>query len=139
MSSPPPGYRPPRFPSLNVKTLADRTPEREHTLYYISDVVRFTILWTLIIYGVFHLGAVFVAMTVHSWTKSSWRLLWVVPIVYLLTAGLEGVFAGSLVGVVLGGVYKLGSYEMSTWIPCVWGAISVLVLIISSFSIQGGL
>lgn len=39
----------------------------------------------------------------------------------------------------LGAVYQAGYYEMNTWVPCIWGFISVLTLIISSFSIQGGL
>jgi hypothetical protein len=39
----------------------------------------------------------------------------------------------------LGAVYNAGYYEMNTWIPLVWAFVSVLVLIISSFSIQGGL
>lgn len=39
----------------------------------------------------------------------------------------------------LGAVYQAGYYEMNTWIPCTWGFINVLTLIISSFSIQGGL
>ena len=39
----------------------------------------------------------------------------------------------------LGAVYNAGGFRMSTWIPFVWSIISVLVLILSSFSIQGGL
>lgn len=39
----------------------------------------------------------------------------------------------------LGAVYNAGDFRMSTWIPFVWALISVLVLVISSFSIQGGL
>lgn len=39
----------------------------------------------------------------------------------------------------LGAVYKAGDFRMSTWIPLVWALINVLVLILSSFSIQGGL
>jgi hypothetical protein len=39
----------------------------------------------------------------------------------------------------LGAVYNAGYFRMSTWIPFVWSLINVLVLILSSFSIQGGL
>ncbi|KAI6767093.1 hypothetical protein HG531_011453 [Fusarium graminearum] len=138
-NTPPEGYQTPRFPSLNVQTLYDQTTDKRYTLYYILDVWRFTLLWTLIIYALFHLGAVLTAMFTHGWKKSSWRYLWAVPVIYLVVAGLEAVMAGSIVGLVLGAVYSAGYYEMNTWIPCTWGFINVLVLIISSFSIQGGL
>lgn len=97
---PPPNYETPAFPSLNVKTLQDLTPNRTYTLYYISDVWKFTVLWTLITYASFHLGAVLVALFNHGLKKSSWRFLWAVPITYLFIAGIEAIIAGSVVGVV---------------------------------------
>lgn len=39
----------------------------------------------------------------------------------------------------IGGVYNAGYFRMSTWIPFVWALINTLVLILSSFAIQGGL
>jgi hypothetical protein len=36
-------------------------------------------------------------------------------------------------------VYRAGDFNMSTAIPFVWGLINVLVLVISSFTMQGGL
>ena len=39
----------------------------------------------------------------------------------------------------LGAIYNAGGYKMSTWIPFIWSLVSLLVLIVSSFSIQGGL
>jgi hypothetical protein len=39
----------------------------------------------------------------------------------------------------IGGVYTAGYFRMSTWIPFSWGIINALVLILSSFAIQGGL
>ncbi|KAJ6446628.1 hypothetical protein O9K51_01401 [Purpureocillium lavendulum] len=138
-NNPPDGYRSPRFPSLNVRALTDPTKDHEFTLYYIKDVWKFTVTWTLITYALFHLGAVVVAMLTHRWKKSSWTYIWAVPLVYLITAGLEALLAGSVVGLMLGAVYHAGYYEMNTWIPCTWGFINALILIISSFSIQGGL
>ncbi|KAM5369281.1 hypothetical protein ACJZ2D_009102 [Fusarium nematophilum] len=138
-NDPPESYQTPRFPSLNVQTLYDTTADKRYTLYYILDVWRFTLIWTIIIYVCFHFGAVLIAMFTHGWKKSSWKYLWAVPVVYVIMAGLEAVLAGSIVGLILGAVYSAGYYEMNTWIPCTWGFINVLVLIISSFSIQGGL
>lgn len=39
----------------------------------------------------------------------------------------------------LAAVYNAGYIKMSTWIPFVWALVNVLVIILSSFSIQGGL
>lgn len=97
-NTPPKDYKTPRFPSLNVQTLYDTTDNKQFTLFYILDVWRFTLLWTLIIYAVFHMGAVLVAMFTHGWKKSSWRYLWAIPVIYLVMAGLEAVMAGSIVG-----------------------------------------
>lgn len=86
--------------------------------------------------------------------------MWMVPMVYMLVAGVEAVLAGSVVGLMcvrramffgnsgygalicscrLGAVYDAGSFKMSTIVPFLWALINVLVLIISSFAIQGGL
>lgn len=97
---PPATYSTPRFPSLNVQTLYDTTADKRYTLYYVLDVWRFTLMWTLVIYALFHMGAVLVAMFTHGWKKSSWKYLWAVPVVYLVMAGLEAVMAGSIVGLV---------------------------------------
>jgi hypothetical protein len=97
-NTPPKDYKTPRFPSLNVQTLYDTTDDKQFTLFYILDVWRFTLLWTLIIYACFHMGAVLVAMFTHGWKKSSWRYLWAIPVIYLVMAGLEAVMAGSIVG-----------------------------------------
>jgi hypothetical protein len=39
----------------------------------------------------------------------------------------------------VGAIYFNGRFHMSTWIPFIWGWINVLMLIVSSFTIQGGL
>ncbi len=39
----------------------------------------------------------------------------------------------------VGASYLVGDFNMSTWIPFVWGWVNVMVLIVSSFRIQGGL
>ncbi|MCJ1276552.1 hypothetical protein MMC21_004358 [Puttea exsequens] len=67
------------------------------------------------------------------------KVLWMVPVVYAFVAGVEAVLAGSVVGLILGAVYNAGGFKMSTWIPFVWSIVNILVLILSSFSIQGGL
>lgn len=59
----------------------------------------FILLWTLIIYALFHLGASTIALAMQvGKKKSNWKYLWMVPIIYLVVAGLEALFAGSIVG-----------------------------------------
>lgn len=69
------------------------------SLYNLADMWRFTVLWTLIIYAIFHLGAAGVALAMQVGRKgSNWKFLWMVPVVYLVVAGVEALFAGSIVG-----------------------------------------
>jgi len=60
-------------------------------------------------------------------------------LVYMVTGGLEALLGGSVVGLVLGAVYNAGYFRMSTWTPLLWGVINMLILVVSSFRIQGGL
>jgi hypothetical protein len=94
--------------------------------------------------------------------KRAWQYAWIIPLTYVLVAGIEALLSGSIVGLMsavpspskamawgvssitnsvcsLGAVYSAGYFKMSTWIPFVWGGINTLVLILSSFSFQGGL
>lgn len=59
--------------------------------------------------------------------------------VYVVMGALEALLAGTMVGLVLGAVYNGGYFAMSTWTPLLWGIINMLVLVVSSFRIQGGL
>ncbi|KAK4106798.1 hypothetical protein N658DRAFT_512535 [Parathielavia hyrcaniae] len=128
-------YTVPPFPSLFW-------PPQDSTviLYELDEMWKFTLFWTLIFYGLFHLGAVGVAVLMQGGKRmSSWKYLWLVPVVYALIAGAEALIAGTLVGLIVGATYIVGNFAMSTWIPFVWGWVNVLVLIVSSFRIQGGL
>ncbi|KAK0646175.1 hypothetical protein B0T16DRAFT_458124 [Cercophora newfieldiana] len=133
--SAPPGYTTPPFPSLHIPP-----QDPKWSLYTVSDIWRFTLLWTLILFGLFHLGAAGIAVLMQvGKRRSNWKYLWLVPLVYAMIAGVEAIMAGSVVGVIVGASYVAGNFTMSTWIPFVWGWVNVLVLIVSSFTIQGGL
>lgn len=129
----PPGYTTPPFPSLHWP------PEQaEWSLYHVYDAWRFTLIWTLILYAVFHSGAALLALAMQfriggrkEWAaggggrgrtrgdgaaaggggraggrhtarrrRSAWKYLWTIPLVYAAVAGIEAVFAGSIVGLV---------------------------------------
>jgi len=145
-------YNRPSFPSLYWPI--DPSPNAPRHLYYQSDIWRFTLYWTLLTYGAVHLSASLwaVLMQLRSVLATKTKPLvepnkfrqtllwvWMIPVGYLIVAGMEAVFAGSVVGLILGAVYKAGEFKMSTWMPLLWGLLNVSVLIVSSFSIQGGL
>ncbi|KAI0847913.1 hypothetical protein F5Y00DRAFT_240032 [Daldinia vernicosa] len=132
---PPNDYHSPKFPSLCWP------PQDPYcALYSVWDSWRYTLLWTLILYAVFHFGAVGIALAMQiGKPRFVWKYMLAVPAIYALVAGAEALFTGSIVGLVLGAVYISGCYQMPTWIPFIWGWINVLVLIVSSFTIQGGL
>ncbi|KAL2271756.1 hypothetical protein VTJ83DRAFT_1127 [Remersonia thermophila] len=128
-------YTVPPFPSLFWPPQTS-----EIILYELDEMWKFTLFWTLILYGLFHLGAVGVAVLMHGSKRfSNWKYLWLVPLVYSLIAGFEALIAGTLVGLIVGATYLVGGFAMSTWIPFIWGWVNVLVLLVSSFRIQGGL
>ncbi|KAI1634830.1 hypothetical protein F4809DRAFT_643126 [Biscogniauxia mediterranea] len=93
---PPDGYHSPRFPSLCWP------PEsRGCALYSVFDSWRFTLLWTLMLYALFHLGATGVALFMQVGKRRSvWKYLVAVPFVYFIIAGVEALVAGSIVGAV---------------------------------------
>ncbi|KAG9232037.1 hypothetical protein BJ875DRAFT_98495 [Amylocarpus encephaloides] len=132
------GYSTPSFPSLYWPYKAE--PGEANYLYHTSDIWRHTLLWTLIIFAVFHavVAAFAVAMQLGKGEKA-WKYVWIIPLFYALTAGVEALMAGSIVGLILGAVYSAGYFRMSTWIPFVWALINISILVLSSFSIQGGL
>ncbi|PLB33930.1 uncharacterized protein BDW47DRAFT_85397 [Aspergillus candidus] len=127
-------YQTPAFPSLYDPFPRPNT--QAFYLYYTQDIWRFTLYWTLIFYSASHLAVAAFALLMQGRT---WRICVAVPLVYIVIAGLEALLAGSIIGLVLGAVYEAGNFRMSTWIPIIWGGINVLVLILSSFPMQGGL
>jgi hypothetical protein len=90
-------YSTPPFPSLYWPYKAK--PGVAHYLYYFHDIWRYTILWTLIIFGVFHLVvAAFAVLMQIGKGKRAWQYVWAIPLIYALVAGVEALLAGSIVG-----------------------------------------
>ena len=148
----PQGYVTPKWPSLYWPIRAPLGAPAY--LYYTTDIWRFTLYWTLLQYSAVHIFASIwaVLMQLHSAftlrhkgyaastsVKQTLGWVWIVPVIYCVVGGIEALLAGSVVGLVLGAVYSAGNYKMSTWMPFLWGQVSVLVIILGSFSIQGGL
>lgn len=90
-------YATPPFPSLYWPYKAK--PGVANYLYYAQDIWRHTLLWTLIIYAVFHLVvAAFAVLMQLGKGKSAWQYVWIIPLTYALVAGVEALLAGSITG-----------------------------------------
>lgn len=87
-------YVTPKFPALYV-VLPLASPLEAKYLYYTSDAVQFTVLWTLILYVGTHLVTALYAV-IAQWPN--WKLVWAMPLLYGVVAGLEALLAGSIVG-----------------------------------------
>ncbi|KAH0833597.1 hypothetical protein AYO21_05276 [Fonsecaea monophora] len=163
-------YVTPDFPALYWPVHAN--PGEPQYLYFLSDIYRYTLYWTLLTMVAAH-GCVAVWAVLMQLASADQRRkylaspagralspknrillgggdsknpiaetlgwVWLVPVVYIVIGASEALLAGSLVGLVLGAVYNAGYFGMSTWTPLLWGIINMLVLVVSSFRIQGGL
>lgn len=104
-------------------------------LYYLGDIWRFTFYWTLIFFLSFHGCAALWASLMHrKFVGGFWILT-----TYFLVAGAQAAISGSLVGLMLGAVYRAGLFGMTTWIPLAWGAVQILYMVIRSYSMMSTL
>jgi hypothetical protein len=89
------GYLTPPFPSLHWPP-----QDKDWGLYGLHDMWRFTLLWTLIMFAIFHwsVAAIAVLMQVAK-SPSNWKFVWMVPVVYSVVAGTEALLAGSITGI----------------------------------------
>lgn len=88
-------YHTPSFPSLYDPMPYDH--KQAYYLYYTTDIWRFTLYWTLLFYGTFHLTVASCAVLTHC---RNWSVIWLVPLVYVVVASLQALMAGSIVGLV---------------------------------------
>ncbi|KAH6687300.1 hypothetical protein F5X68DRAFT_207143, partial [Plectosphaerella plurivora] len=96
---PPVGYVTPPFPSLTFQfpDISSTTVPRL-SLYYVYDIWRFTVLWTIIIFGVVHAASAVAAILMQGGKKRSWIYLLLAPFVYFAVSMVQGIFVGSIVG-----------------------------------------
>ncbi len=86
-------YVPPPFPSLYwpFPVGGDQT----RYLYDAGSIWRYTLYWTLVCVVGVHLAAAGYACMVQY---RNWKIIWVVPIIYLIIGGIEALIAGNVVG-----------------------------------------
>ena len=124
------GYFTPSFPSLHFPINSDAF--QTAYLYYIRDIWRFTLYWTIIFFASFHACAGIWAAAMHRKLIGG---LWIV-FTYLLVAVIQAVISGSLVGLMLGAIYRAGLFGMTTWVPFVWGGVQILFMVVRSYSMM---
>ncbi|CAG8496129.1 5445_t:CDS:2 [Ambispora gerdemannii] len=94
------------------------------------DVWRFTVIWTLIFYAVIYGAAGLWAWAVFY--RSRWSFM--LPIIFVAVALLTGLVGGTIVGYALKFFYQAGEFNMSTWVPFLWGLTQALVAVMGSYS-----
>lgn len=86
-------YEPPPFPSLYWPFPIGGT--QIAYLYDAHSIWRFTLYWTLICVVAIHIVAAGYAVVVQT---KNWKIIWIVPVVYVVIGGIEGLIAGNVVG-----------------------------------------
>ena len=89
----PADYTTPPFPSIWIP--AESITDDGSFLYYLGGIWRFTLLWTLIVYGTFHIIASAYAVFTQ---RQNLKYVWIVPGIFAVVAGVEALLAGSVVG-----------------------------------------
>jgi Putative transmembrane protein 170 len=89
----PADYHAPTFPSLYNPAFG--LLDGAYYLYDTHDIWRFTLFWTMVLYGSAHLAVALCAVAVQ-WRN--WRVIWPTPLIYAASGGLEALLAGSIVG-----------------------------------------
>ena len=86
-------YTTPQFPALYWPFPVGGT--QVAYLYDADDIWRFTLYWTYItIVGVHIIAALYACLT----QLRSWKVIWTIPVIYLLVGGIEATIAGNVVG-----------------------------------------
>lgn len=126
-------YKTPSFPSL-YWPINDRRYDTAF-LYFIEDIWKFTLYWTFIFNGAFYGGAGLYASLTH-WKRGGG--LWIFGI-YMLYAGVQGMIIGTVMGFLIGAIYRSGLFSMSTWVPMCCAVVQILLDVTMSYSMVGSI
>ncbi|AMD19833.1 HCL318Cp [Eremothecium sinecaudum] len=127
-SNAPLGYVTPDFPSLHFTNRNGVTPNI--FLYNLKDIWKFTVYWTLILFGIVYLIAGLVASFTHRRKAGG---VWIWP-VYLILGATHAVTVGSITGLIISSIYRAGLFSMSTWIPFCCAIAHALYILCSAIS-----
>ncbi|KAG2231804.1 hypothetical protein INT48_005459 [Thamnidium elegans] len=106
-----------------------------HSLYYLSDIWRFTFVWSLLFSLAIYLPAGIWAFIMLAKSRTlKWYILITIPFVFVLGGAITSFVTSSVIGVALSFVYNAGFFVMSTWIPFLWALIHILIVLVGSYS-----
>ncbi|KAL1928010.1 hypothetical protein VTP01DRAFT_3415 [Rhizomucor pusillus] len=106
-----------------------------HSLYYLRDIWKFTVIWSVIFGLAVYLPAGMWAFLMFAKARTlRWYTLIMIPFIFVVAGSLASFVTGSIIGVALALVYNSGFFVMSTWIPFLWSLIQILVVMAGSYS-----
>ncbi len=120
------GYSAPLFPSL----FNPLTTEPIY-LYFLEDIIRFHVYWSLILYMTTYSLCGLVAFLMMI--RKGWFAL-ITFLSFIVVGVLSGAFNGVVVGTLIGIFYNSGEFKMSTIIPLVWSCMMLLFTVLSQYS-----
>ncbi|CAI1783839.1 hypothetical protein SEUBUCD646_0P04140 [Saccharomyces eubayanus] len=129
----PVGYITPKFPSLYWPINSSRY--NTAFLYYITDIWKFSLYWTLIFNGAFYVATGLYASLTHRKKAGS---IWIF-VMYVTFGGVQGLTAGTIMGFLIGAIYRSGLFSMSTWIPLCCAVVQILFDVVLGYSMVGSI
>ncbi|KAI8097213.1 uncharacterized protein BX664DRAFT_325823 [Halteromyces radiatus] len=106
-----------------------------HTLYYLNDIWKFTMIWSVLLSLVVYIPAGLLAFSTLAKSRTlPWYILILIPFIFAFGGALASFIIGGIVGVALAFVYTTGFFVMSTWIPFLWALIHILVVVVGGYS-----
>ncbi|CAR56731.1 May24p [Kluyveromyces lactis] len=124
----PVGYQVPDFPSLYWPMNNGKFSVAY--LYYLPDIWRFTIFWTMILFAIVYGTTGAIAWTTH---KKILFGFWMIPL-YIMIGMAQAFVSGTVVGILIAIIYKAGLFAMSTWIPLCCAVVQILFNVSTSYS-----
>ncbi|CAG8538862.1 17466_t:CDS:2, partial [Acaulospora morrowiae] len=103
---------------------------KSYNLSHPKDIWKFTVIWSLIFFTIIYSLAGILAWSVFR--KYRWSFL--IPVGFVTVALLTGLVGGTVVGFILAALYISGEFEISVWIPFLWGLIQAFLVLLGCFT-----
>lgn len=102
--------------------------------YTAPAIWKFTLLWTLLLYGIVFLVA---GLACLPFARRHLRLALIAPLISVAYGLALATFSATIVGFAIAAIYSATGLGMSTFVPALYSAASVLSVILSSYSTVG--